>query len=94
MYKIVNVKDGSVIGNVETPNYIKKKPSTGCYVNANTKTAQGISYQGKAYNLQGKESLGAEDTVILVQFDIGELVSQTNENSKAIDDIIISMLGG
>ena len=98
MYKIINTKDGSVIGRTETPLFIKKKPSTGCYIQAKEDTAQGIAYLGTAYNLQGREPLGATDTVILVEFDAGTEADKTAatlaENSAAIDNIIICMLEG
>lgn len=32
MYKIINVKDGSTVGSTEKLFFIKKKESTGCYV--------------------------------------------------------------
>lgn len=98
MYKIINAADGSIIGTTEKPLFIRKKETTGCYINTSTANAQGVAYRGTAYNLQGKEGVGAEDTVILVEFDSGNEVDETKaaiaENSAAIDEIIISMLEG
>ncbi|MBR1646163.1 MAG: hypothetical protein IJ685_05220 [Selenomonadaceae bacterium] len=93
MYKIINANGGAVIGRTETPRFIRKKISTGCFVNAAEKDAQGIAFQSKPYNLQGRDGVGAEKTVILVEFDLGTIADKTDENSAAIDNIIISMLG-
>jgi len=90
MYKIVNVKDGAQIGVTEKPNFIRKS-SAGCFVKSTEKKAQGVSYKSKAYNLQGKTGLGADDTVILIEFDGGSTVA---ENSAAIDNLIVAMLEG
>ena len=96
MYKIINANGGAVIGRTETPLFIRKKTSTGCYINATEKDAQGIAFQGTPYNLQGCDGVGATDTVILVEFDAGTEADKTaatlDENSAAIDNIIISML--
>ena len=92
MYKIIDTKDGAVIGRTDTPLFIRKKETTGCYVQTNAESAQGVAYMGTAYNLQGKDGVGATDTVILVEFDSGTIADKTDENSAAIDEILISML--
>ena len=92
MYKIIDTKDGAVIGSAERLLFIRKKPSTGCYISTTAKDAQGIAFQGTPYNLQGRDGVGAEDTVILVEFDLGTIADKTDENSAAIDNIVISML--
>ena len=92
MYKIIDTKDGAVIGRTDTPLFIRKKETTGCYVQTNAESAQGVAYMGTAYNLQGKAGVGATDTVILVEFDSGTIADKTDENSAAIDEILISML--
>ena len=94
MYKIIDVKDGAVIGSAERLLFIRKKPSTGCYISTTAKDAQGIAFQGMAYNLQGRDGVGAEKTVLVVEFDWGIIADKTDENSAAIDNIIISMLEG
>lgn len=93
MYKIIDVKDGAVIGRTDNPLFIRKKSSTGCYVQTKAESAQGVAFQGTPYNLQGKDGVGATDTVMLVEFDSGTVADKTDENSAAIDEIIISMLG-
>lgn len=96
MYKIIDTKDGAVIGRTETPLFIRKKETTGCYVQTKAESAQGVAYRGTAYNLQGKDGVGATDTVILVEVDAGTEVDETAailaENSAAVDNIIISLL--
>lgn len=98
MYKIINTKDGSTVGSTEAPLFIKKKASTGCYIQTLETKAQGIAYLGTAYNLQGREPLGADETVMLIEVDAGAEADKTAatlaENSAAIDNIIISMLEG
>lgn len=98
MYKIINTKNGAVIGCTETPLFIRKKNSTGCFIPATKDMAQGVAYLSTPYNLQGREGVGADDTVILVEVDAGTEADKTAatvaENSAAIDNIIISMLEG
>lgn len=92
MYKIIDAANGAVIGTTDKPLFIRKKETTGCYVNATAKDAQGVAYRGTPYNLQGKAGVGAEKTVLVVEFDSGTIADKTDENSAAIDEIIISML--
>lgn len=94
MYKIIDANDGSVIGTTEKPLFIKKSPTTGCFVNTTGKDAQGIAYRGTPYNLQVCDGVGSENAVILVEVDAGTIADQTAENSAAIDEILISMLEG
>ena len=97
MYKIINIKDGSTVGSTEYPNFIKKKTSTGCYIAADEESAQGVAYQGTAYNIQGRDGVGADDTVFLIEYDAGVESDKNSaaiaENSVAIDNLVISMLG-
>ncbi len=98
MYKIVNVEDGSTVGSTEKPYFIKKKESTGCYIATDEKSAQGVAYQSTAYNIQGKDGVGAKETVILIEYDAGTESDKNSaaiaENSAAIDNLIIAMLEG
>ena len=98
MYKIINAKDGSTVGSTEKLYFIRKKESTGCYIPADEKSAQGIAYKSTAYNIQGKDGVGADDTVFLIEYDAGIETDKNSaaiaENSVAIDNIIISMLEG
>ena len=98
MYKIINTQDGKTIGSTEAPLFIKKKPSTGCYIQADAESAQGVAYLGTAYNLHGRDGVEAEETVMLIEVDGGTEADKTAatlaENSAAIDNIIISMLEG
>lgn len=71
MYKLINTNGGAVIGTTESPRFIYKK-STGCFVETNEAEAQGIAFKGTPYNLFGREGVGADETVMLVEFDGGE----------------------
>ena len=101
MYKIINISDGSEIGKVENPTYIKIKEATGVRIQLKAdepiENAQGIAYRNSAYNLQGKDGVGSDITVILVKVDAGEAASDNTAaiaaNSEAIDQLIVSMLG-
>ncbi|MBR1397722.1 MAG: hypothetical protein IJ563_09355 [Selenomonadaceae bacterium] len=97
MYRIINTKDGSVIGSTEAPRFIKKK-YTGCYIQSDEKNAQGVAYQGTPYNLHGRDGIGADDTVLLIEYDAGTEADRNAaaiaENSAAIDELVISMLEG
>lgn len=98
MYKIINTKDGSTVGSAEKLYFIKKKASTGCYIATDEKSAQGVAYKGTAYNIQGRGGVGADDTVMLIEYDAGTIADENTaaiaENSAAIDDIIVAMLEG
>lgn len=97
MYRIIKEKTGAEVGSTEKPIFIRKK-SNGCYVQTSEAEAQGIAFKGTPYNLFGREGVGADETVMLVEFDGGDAVSDigaaVDANSAAIDDIIISMLEG
>ena len=97
MYRIINTKDGSVIGRTEAPRFIKKK-YTGCYIQSDELSAQGVAYQGIPYNLHGRDGIGADDTVLLIEYDAGTEADRNAaaiaENSAAIDELVISMLEG
>ena len=100
MYKIINVADGSELGKVDKPIYIKIKEASGSRVMLKAdepiENAQGIAYKDTAYNLQGKGGVGAEITVILVEVDAGVETSENAAaiaaNSAAIDQLIVSLL--
>ena len=95
MFKIINVNNGSIVGSTETPHFIKKS-SSGCYIQTDEENAQGVAYENAAYNLQGRDGIGVEDTVLLVKYDAGTEADKNTaaiaENSAAIDSLIISML--
>ena len=101
MYKIINVADGTEVGKVEKPIYIKIKESSGARIRLKAdepiENAQGIAYKNAAYNLQGKDGVGADITVFLAEVDAGEQASDNaaaiTANSEAIDQLIIAMLG-
>ena len=95
MFKIIKLKDGSTVGSTEKPHFIKKS-SAGCFIRADEQNAQGIAYNNAAYNLQGRNGIGVEDTVFLVEYDAGTETDKNSvaiaENSAAIDNLVVSML--
>lgn len=97
MFRIINTNGGTEIGSTENPRFIKKS-SAGCYIQTDEGNAQGVAYKGVAYNLHGRDGIGAEDTIMLIEFDAGSRADETAaaiaEHSSAIDDIIISILEG
>lgn len=97
MYLLIRTADGVEIGAVERPQYIRKS-AEGAYIETNEKDARGVAYLGVAYNLWNREPIGADETVMLVERDAGQTMSDTQRavaaNSDAIDNIIISMLEG
>lgn len=100
MYKIINATDGSEIGKVEKPNYIKIKESTGVRIplkkDEPISNAQGIAYRDSAYNLQGTDGVGADISVFLIEMDGGiattDNTAAITANSEAIDNLVIAML--
>ena len=85
MYRIINSEGGVVIGNTEKPVYIYKK-STGCFVQTDEANAQGIAFKGTPYNLLGRDGVDAEVSVILVDFDGGEITADTADKVVEIED--------
>lgn len=98
MYRIIKEKTGAEVGSTEKPIFIRKK-SNGCYVQTSEAEAQGIAFKGTPYNLFGRKGVGADETVMLVEFDGGDAVSevgpigaQTAHNAAHID--YLSMMSG
>ena len=94
MYRVVKLNGGIEIGITEKPYYIKKKASSGAFIPTDKENAQGIAFKGEAYNLQGKDGIGVDDTVILVECDAGDTATAVNELSDTVDNLIISILEG
>lgn len=95
MYKIT--KNGETIAVCETPLYIKVDPETGCYIEATAKGADGIAINGVPYSLPGHD-LNGQPKVDIQEINGGTLLledeKKISSNSEAIDNIIISLLGG
>lgn len=95
MYKII--KDGEMIAVCETPLYIKVDPETGCYIEATAREADGIAISGVPYSLPN-HNLNNQPEVDIQEVNGGFLLMEDEKritsNSEAIDDIIISLLGG
>ena len=100
MYKLINTADGSIIGRTETIEWIKKKPSTGCYISAERENeAEGLVFNSTAYNILGKSSINLNEDAIIVRIikinagnDIDSTEAALNETNTVLDNIIINML--
>ena len=86
MYRIINTDSGAEIGVTEKPLYIKKSAS-GQNVEATKEEAQGIAYKGTPYNLLNREGVGADETVLLSEYDEGDNVADTAKNSASIAEL-------
>lgn len=75
MYRLINTNGGAEIGVTEKPRFIKES-STGVYIEAAEKEAEGVAYKGTAYNLQGRNGVGAEETTMLIEFDGGDISAE------------------
>lgn len=62
MFKIV--KDGVLVGIASAPTYIKMQDN-GCYGLCSREQAQGIAFDGKPYQLDGRAEMGGVDTVTM-----------------------------
>lgn len=76
MYKIINTESGEQLGIVISPNYILKKEETDNLITVKANNAEGVAYRSTPYNLLGKQGVGAEETVVLVEFDEGEMLEE------------------
>lgn len=72
MYRIINIETNEVIGATTEVTYIRRKPSSGALIKASPADAQGIAYKSTPYNLSGRDGIGAEVTVVLIEFDAAE----------------------
>lgn len=72
MYRLIMTRNGAEAGMTENPRFIKRS-SAGVYVETDEAAAEGVAYKGTAYNLQGRTGVGAEETVMLISFDSGDI---------------------
>lgn len=87
MYRIIKTDDGAVIGSTEKPTYIYRK-YTGCFVQTNERNAQGVAYKGTPYNLRDREGVGANETVIVIEFDGAEVTADNAEKVIGIENAL------
>ena len=88
MYRIIKADDGAVIGSTEKPVYIYRK-STGSFVQTDEQNAQGVAWKGTPYNLRDREGVGAEETVIVIEFDGAEATADTAEEVSDLDGLTV-----
>lgn len=93
MYKILH--DGEVIAIVDDVRYVRKKASTGCWIQAHDEDdAEAIALNGDIYSIEGK-TLVPETSVALVKYvDGGQYISQnyaTTGSVAAVEEAICLM---
>lgn len=92
MYRIT--LNGELLAVCDAPTFIKIDSNTGCYVQASKEEAEGIAVKSIPYSLPG-HNLNDNPVADIQEVDGGILLmSDISENSDAIDNIIITMLGG
>lgn len=84
MYRIIKT-DGTELGIVETPTYIKVTAS-GCFAPTDKDSAVGVAYQSTAYNLFGSDAIADAETVIVSEVDGGGIFVQATELEAAITE--------
>lgn len=82
MYQIINAETGAEIGKTDKPRYIKQSTDD-CLIETIEKDAQGVAYDSTPYNLQGRDGVGAEVTVLLRECDAGEIAKASEEELSA-----------
>jgi hypothetical protein len=86
MYRIINTADGMEIGSTEAPRYIKKSKS-GQNIETTREEATGVAYKSTPYNLLNTEGVGADETVILSEYDAGDNAAETIKNTASIAEL-------
>ena len=79
MYKLINSETNELIGFVRKPAYIRIKESSGALVPTTDRDAQGIAYHSVPYNLSGRDGVGADVSVVLIEFDEAEEIQVMQE---------------
>lgn len=97
MYRLVTTT-GTILGVTEEVRYIKKHPTSGCYIDATEEDAIGVAYNSTPYNLFGHNEIEDADTVIVAHVDggneIGGLKEKDAEQSDhlaEVDEIAIDL---
>lgn len=86
VYKIINTETGAEIGTVENPNYVARHEE-GFFYGVERGEARGIAYKSVPYNLFGTPGIGAEETVVLKEYDGGNDAVETAKNAAGIAEI-------
>lgn len=86
MYRIINTKDGVEVGATDKPVYIKRNPN-GVFVETTREQARGVAYKSTPYNLCRTDGVGAEDTVVVREYDGGDDAVETLRNAESIAEM-------
>lgn len=94
VFRLINTQNGVEIGQTERPLYIKKS-AAGVYIESKMEEAEGIAYKGNAYNLYGRNGVGADETAMLVEFDAGDIgvEAQSGAGTAAIAFVVLAESG-
>ncbi len=94
VFRLINTQNSVEIGQTERPLYIKKS-ATGVYIESTMEEADGVAYKGNAYNLYGRQGVGAVDTAMLVEFDAGDIgvEAQSGAGTAAIAFVVLAESG-
>jgi hypothetical protein len=86
MIRVINTATGETVGYTEQARFIKRS-SAGVFIQTDEEHAQGVAYMGKPYNLRDRDGLGVEDTVMLIEFDGGEILNLAENAANSIASI-------
>lgn len=93
MYAIFS--NGALIALCDKPRYVKIKPETGVYVEAEETEAVGIAVSGSLYNLPGSDAIPDAPEAVVTQSDASEYVFRNRvrieENEETQGAAIIGM---
>lgn len=82
MYRIKDA-DGNILTQVETPRYVKKKPSTGAWIQTNAYEAECVAIDCKRYSIAGKELV--EDAPQVVTIEHVDSALESLKQNKTLD---------
>ena len=90
MYRIMTA-NGTEIGVAEAPLYIKRGAS-GCFTPCAASDAIGIALDGTPYNLMGHDEITGAETVNVLEFDGGKMMTMIRQANANLD--YLSMMSG
>ena len=83
--------DDKIFYTSSTPNYVKKKSSSGAWIPSTQADAEGLAVLGKIYSLPNKPAIDDNPVAIVKEIDGGTVIfdvsQKTNDNSLKVVDI-------
>lgn len=83
MFRIITT-EGTELGIVESVNYIKRSPSSGCFISATRDEAIGVAYKSTPYNLYGHTDIDNAKTVFVREIDAGDTITKLTISNEAL----------